>query len=249
MLPPKVELRLLSNRDGKATLRAVADSRSKTQPIIALRLMQDGRGLSDDQYRVVVPSALHAEKEWTIELAPGQHDLKVLAHTPAVAAFSNSVMVEAPVQESQKPRLHMLAVGVNEYRDKELALRFAVNDAKQLLEAFQQNCVGKENRHRAIVPHILVNADATRERVVQELKAMKQEAKPGDLAVFFFAGHGVTEKGQFYLLTVETDLKDIPKSTLSGAELLDPRRHALPGVGDPRRLSFGQGGVGVRPRD
>jgi len=47
----------------------------------------------------------------------------------------------------------------------------------------------------------------------------KNGAKPGDLVVFFYAGHGVAEGREFYLLTAGVDPNDLPKTCLSGSDL------------------------------
>ena len=52
-----------------------------------------------------------------------------------------------------------------------------------------------------------------------KLAAVRKKVKPRDLLVFFFAGHGVREGREFFLLTHDADLKKLGKTALSGSQL------------------------------
>jgi uncharacterized caspase-like protein len=47
----------------------------------------------------------------------------------------------------------------------------------------------------------------------------KNKDTPGDLVVVFFAGHGVVQGGEFYLLTQEARTDDLKNTALSGKDL------------------------------
>src|SRR5262249_47062361 len=51
------------------------------------------------------------------------------------------------------------------------------------------------------------------------LEKLRKQVKPQDLAVVFFAGHGVREKGNFYLLMVKSRLNALAATALSGDDL------------------------------
>ncbi len=81
--------------------------------------------------------------------------------------------------------IYALSVGVNEY-DHEKPLRGAVADALDLRQAAV--AMGAK---RATV---LLNRDATRERIQAELESMLRDASKGDTLIFTYAGHGAQEE-------------------------------------------------------
>src|SRR5262249_55155419 len=69
---------------------------------------------------------------------------------------------------------------------------------------------------------LLLDDKATRPAVLDAIHAVKKQARPGDLFVFSFAGHGLREGEEFYLLTHEADSADarsLGKTALSGRAL------------------------------
>jgi hypothetical protein len=165
-----------------------------------------------------------------VALPPGKHELKVLVRGKDTADVSNAVVVKTDVPEDEKPRLFCVPVGINYNWGGPLAppkLNAAEHDAENLLKALKDNCTGKGNHFRVVEGKPLLGQAATREAVLKRLQDVRRKgakpgdkgAKPGDLVVLFFACHGVAEKGGFFLLTADANLKDIPKTALSGADL------------------------------
>jgi uncharacterized caspase-like protein len=54
---------------------------------------------------------------------------------------------------------------------------------------------------------------------LDSIAAVRGKVKPNDLFVVFFAGHGVKEKDEFYLLTVEAQVGTLDKTALPGKSL------------------------------
>jgi uncharacterized caspase-like protein len=114
--------------------------------------------------------------------------------------------------------MHLVPIGINYGHDPTLKLDFAAADAKAIADAFKQGCKGP--LFADVKGEPLVNEQAKRKAVLDALAALrKQPPKPNDLVVIFFAGHGVKEKDQFYLLTVEAKTNDLAKTALSGEDL------------------------------
>jgi WD40 repeat protein len=225
LLPPKAKLELLAKSERKVTVKASAEG-NKTQPVKALRLLLDGRSFPDGQYSHEVKPGDKPEVVWKdIELPPGKHELKLLVRGPDTADVSEPLVIPVPVPVGLRPRLHLVCVGINDYADKQLNLKAAENDATSVFEAFAKHCAGKDNRFGQVTgDKPLLNAK--REAVLKALGDVRavHKAKPGDLLVFFFAGHGVRDDktGEFFLLTQEANTKNLAKTAISGKEL-----HAL----------------------
>jgi hypothetical protein len=84
------------------------------------------------------------------------------------------------------PRLRAVLVGVDEYESASVpALQGCVNDVA-LVRWLLKVCFGVPNEDIRVV----VNQRATKANIVHRLEAMIRASEPGDLAVFYFSGHG-----------------------------------------------------------
>ncbi len=227
MLPPKATIQLVGKTGQKVKVKVTATAEDG-QPIKVLRLMLDGRGLPDEKYTRTLPPTNKAEVEWEVELPPGKHELETLVRGEYSSDLSNTLQVDNPLPAKDKPILYCLSIGINYDWDPklkaQLGLKAAEGDATRFLKAIQDNCAGPNNRFQKVVPTPLVGKAATRKAVVDALHNFRRQgARPGDLVVLYFAGHGVIDgKGSdrgFYLLTADAEPNNIPKTALGSAEL------------------------------
>ncbi len=224
ILPPRCELQQVGQTAGRVQVRAVATSHVKAKPVISMRLLLDGRPLAGGVGQKSGNSGQQAEATWDIEIPAGSHELKLLARNEDSSAVSAPLTVTAPKSVSQQPVLHRLCVGLNEYQLPALNLGSAAKDATDVFAALEQHCVGPENRFGTAKGAVLTNKAATRSTVLQAIGEIRKVAKPGDLVVFLFAGHGIKQQDEFYLMTHEAD----PSSSLKGKSLSgDDLRRAL----------------------
>jgi WD40 repeat protein len=220
LLPPQATLAIIDDKNlPKVKLKATAQAAAKGQPVTSLQLRVDGRPLPEGQGVIDLKAGQEkAEAEWEVELPPGEHELKVQAHSRDVAGFSPAVPISVPVAASDQPTLHLIAVGINDYRGS-LHLNCAVDDARGLVTAFPRCCAGKSNLFGEAKVKPLLDKAATRQAILDALKASHQAVKPGDLLVFSFAGHGIKQGKKFYLLTHDTDPENVAGTGLSGEDL------------------------------
>jgi WD40 repeat protein len=217
-LPPQATLEVIDQTAlPRVKIKARATAAAKDQPVVALRLLVDGRPLPGKEGVADFGAGKAAvDEEWTVTLPEGKHTLTVLARGPEVSGVSEPVEV-ANVNPTQLPLLRVLAVGVSKYQDPALNLDFADADAKALAGAFVAS-TKKGDLFRDVEPITLLNDKATQPGVLAALKELRK-AKPNDLAVVFFAGHGVKQKEAYYLLTTEAKLGALDKTALSGDDL------------------------------
>ena len=132
-------------------------------------------------------------------------------------------------------QLHLLIIGVNTYRNPKYNLNYAVPDAtavQDLAQAKAGNIFTKVN------VTTLFNDNATRPAILEAFAAIAQKSGPGDVFVFYYAGHGVMSsdaRPEFFLAPHElTQLygadDQLRAKAISSAELLA----AGPGIPDPR---------------
>lgn len=159
-----------------------------------------------------------------LPLAPGRNVITAAVYDRANKQASEPVQAVVTVQPSGvKPTLHVLAVGVTNYRDGTLAkgVRFAADDAVAFARTLKRH--GLAEVEAVTEPVLLTDQRATRERIVGELEAFAQKVRPADLFVLYLAGHGTSlEDGEYYYLPWGlryTGQAAIKEQALSGPQL------------------------------
>lgn len=223
--PPRVwiispEKNLASNQ-AQLQVKAAAESTGK-HAVTSLLLLLDGRPFEGQRG---VPGADAArpgkvEKDWTVTLTPGTHRLTVLAKSDVSTAMSQPVEVTYtpphPVEtRDTRPNLYVLAIGINAYPG-DLQLDCAVNDATGVSKTLQTRSEPLFHVKCKILP----DREATRDGILQGLGWLKGQMKPHDVALLFYAGHGYNdEAGRFYMLSIDMDVDNLDKTTVTGEEL------------------------------
>lgn len=222
VLPPSAKLALVEQRGASVKLKATASSGSKDKPIQSMRLMLDGRPLPQGQGVWNFAKDQEAAAEIDFEIPGGLHEFKLLVKTEDGATISEPQIVKGPKVPGMQPTIHRVCIGVNDYDDPGLKLSSATKDAEAVFAALQADCVGPNNRFGAAEGELLLNKNASRERVKAAIETVRKKAKPGHLVVVFFAGHGIQKDKSFYLLTREADVtKDLEGNSISGKDLKD----------------------------
>lgn len=102
---------------------------------------------------------------------------------------------------SEKPDLHIVAIGVTEYQNQAMNLFYPVKDATDFLNMYRS----QRERYGQLHIHRLMNQEATVEKI-QALKETLQKTRVDDQVILFYAGHGlVDEQLDYYLATYDTD--------------------------------------------
>jgi WD40 repeat protein len=104
-----------------------------------------------------------------------------------------------------KPRLFVLAVGVNDYYDSRLKLNFAVPDAQAMAASFEKAGSGFYQSVKAVT---VLDADVTRANLEKVFAQLATEVKTSDVFVFFVAGHGRTLDGHYFFLPQDFRYRD-----------------------------------------
>lgn len=222
LLPPRAALLLVKQSGTSVQVRGEATAESSERPIQSLRLLLDGKAIPGTTGQYTVKPGQPAATTWEIDLPPGPHEFKLLAKDGEGAAVSEPLRVVGPRSAAQQPTLHRLCVGVGQYRNRAYNLDSAARDAVDLYAALERHCVGPGNRFGRVAGQLLTDAEATRENVLSAMTAIRKAAKPGDLVVFQFAGHGVRQESQYYLMTTEADPSlPLGGKSISGKDLRD----------------------------
>lgn len=219
--PPRV--RLLSPRDGMTTregqIHLLAQVVSpNSMPITEVKVLVNGRPVSGKGVSVV--AAEDAERKEAsfsraVGLLPGENEIAVLARNEVAASSPIMVRVfyEAPAKVLKaRPNLHLLSIGISDYKDPNLSLRYADRDARAFAELWLSQ-VGPvyENIHKTL----LLNEEATADRVREALRNLGESVRQRDMAVIFISAHGIRNRQlEYYLATHEIDPENPDKTGL-----------------------------------
>ena len=123
---------------------------------------------------------------------------------------------------TKKPNLYVLTVAVNQYRDADLRLRYAVPDAKFISEGFSNK---KKSLYQNIFTFNLFDGQVTKEGIKSLFEKLSSQVQADDVFVFYLAGHGVTydEDGDYYYLPSDfryRNAQDIQKQGVSKKDLI-----------------------------
>ncbi len=203
---------------------------------VAARITDRGKGIGRIEWRLngVTASVMTApagpgpdyDVKQELALDPGENRVEVIAYEGrnllASLPARTTIAYDGPA-DSVKPKLFVLAIGINAYEDNGWAppgadhveyfapLDLAVGDAQTFAAEMQKAGAGLYGDGNVRVRTAL-DAEATAaglDRIVQE---MSGEIGPRDTFVFFAAGHGYSLDGRFYLIPQDYNGGTSPKA-------------------------------------
>jgi WD40 repeat protein len=224
-LPPIVEI--LSPRSGDTLVNTgrvniTIGIKDRGSRIAEVRIFQNGKLLFPEEFKNL-PSAqgFTILRDYTLQMLPGKNELKVVAIN-GDKTESNPVSVNVDYKAVEvKTSLHILALGVNDYLNKEYNLPYAKTDAQEVVKMLVANAAGAYDN---VYKYELYDAQVRKEAVQALFKQATEKAQRQDVFVFFYAGHGkaVTseEASTFYLVMQDVkNEQDLESRGLSAKEL------------------------------
>jgi WD40 repeat protein len=203
-LPPVVNI--MSPLDGseiassEATvqfaLRPLSD-----EPITAVKTLVDGRPAMA-QRGIQVKSA-HTVRTVRVPIPEKDVQITLIAENRFGSSEPATIRLrwKGPPKAEEfviRPKLYILAVGISAYRDSDLSLQLPAKDAQDFVQTLIRQ---KEKLYRDVVPRILLNERATKEELLDGLEWIIRETTSHDVAIVFFAGHGINDpNGTYYFL-------------------------------------------------
>lgn len=197
---PALRLRSAANvttdEDGQYTpeveVQALGDIRA-SRPRLVVRI--DGVEVRDARWNAPVLTPPQRVILPMLKLSEGEHRVSVeLVDGRGVASPAVTARVKVPPSRQRaQGTLHLLAVGVSQYHDSSLNLKFAATDAEAMVAKVRER--GGALFGQKVVAKALTNANATVAKIDATLSEMANNAKPHDTFLLYFAGHGVTVGG------------------------------------------------------
>jgi WD40 repeat protein len=156
-----------------------------------------------------------------LETVPGENEVSIAAFNGGNTVQSNMKTVRFNSSaKSDDPRLYILSIGIDRYRDSAVNLKYAVKDAKDLeekLKAQSATLYKPQNIHYTL----LTDGEATKANITGKIDDMSKIIKPNDGFILFAAGHGVLLQNQYYLLTHDFNGQVGGESMISSNEIVE----------------------------
>jgi WD40 repeat protein len=206
--PPVV--RVISPHDRSSQnneqLTVTVQATDKGGGIDEIRLYHNGKLLDGTQRGFIKIEKVGNEvtQKFTLTLVNGENRIKATAfNKQRIESIPSEILINYKAADQVKPNIYILAVGINEYINPRYNLNYAKNDASAFVKALQDGASGIFNK---VTESILNDSKATRKGILEEIQKIKSQARPEDVFVFYYAGHGVmssgsdSEKSEFYLV-------------------------------------------------
>jgi WD40 repeat protein len=144
-------------------------------------------------------------KTYAVEMANERNEFKVkVVNFQKIESRADELVIEYTGEVIASSTLHILAVGINKYKNAAYNLNYAQPDAYSFVEKLNE-------RSRTIFKSVnrveIYDEEATKENITTGFKAMIARAKPEDVFMFYYAGHGTLDEennDEYYL--VPTDI-------------------------------------------
>jgi len=119
---------------------------------------------------------------------------------PPESASSNAALPPAISKKPTaplKPVLHLLAIGINRYRDKSLWLNYAISDCKAFVAEMRKTA---EPLFESVTQALLFDDQVTYQGLQTAFNKAQASIDPQDVFILYLAGHGITLDGRYYFL-------------------------------------------------
>ncbi|MCB1657202.1 MAG: SEL1-like repeat protein, partial [Pseudomonadales bacterium] len=164
------------------------------------------------------------QRTFTLKLPQGTHKITIEAYNAenlGAKVAKLETTITSTYQKPYKPRLHAVVIGIDQYKNSQLKLNYAVSDAKAIYTKLQ-NQVG--SLYDAGVITLLTDKTQTSKSAIEAaITNISKNIQLGDVFVLYVAGHGINYPSSgYYMLSADTlqTSEDRVKDTSIGREQL-----------------------------
>jgi WD40 repeat protein len=144
-------------------------------------------------------------KTYAVEMVNERNEFRVkVMNFQKIESRSDELVIEYTGEVIATSTLHILAVGINKYKNESYNLNYAQPDAFSFVEKINERSKGI---FKGVNRVEIYDEEATKENITTGFKAMIARAKPEDVFMFYYAGHGTLDEEnneEYYL--VPTDI-------------------------------------------
>lgn len=176
-----------------------------------VRAFVNGSAVADSTGRAieVVEAGAVPARTLHLRLVPGSNDVQVIAFNADGSVHSNPVhaQVKASYSAPHAPQLYALVVGIQDFQNARLDLKYSVADANAIAQLLQKRAAPLFEK---VHVEALVTSQATTKAAITEALGRYRAIEPGDVFVFYVASHGTVEGAdlanrQYFLIPSNVD--------------------------------------------
>jgi hypothetical protein len=236
--PPNVEFEIIDDTKNRGVILEdsnLSDSAVKVRisavntggGIKELRLFNNRKLVADTIFRNI---EFNAKVEFIcyITLMQGRNQLEAIgvANDNTLSKPESITRYVKEQKDALKPDLHILGIGINDYKKSSYDLSFCVRDMRSFVDTLKMTSSAIFD---SIYTYTLVNDLATKANFRTSLDSVASIAKPEDVFILFYAGHGIAHDSgidnSFYFVTHDVMQMEDPANCeeygFSGIELKD----------------------------
>lgn len=208
-MPPLV--RIISPEDGQILnqrdIEVVIEATDQGGGIEDIRLFHNDKRIIGDESDNKGMKQIHKiQKKFSITLVSGINTLKATAFSKD-RTESNPYMIKIKVDLAKATfDMFIVAVGINSYKNSNYNLRYCISDAQAMVTILSEK--GK-SIFRNIRLQTIFDEQATRAGIESALKRVEREARPEDVFIFYYSGHGAMDEDNMDFYFVLYDVTNI----------------------------------------
>lgn len=168
-----------------------------------VRLYLNGSAIVLDRTRNLVVTAVPGQAQvfsYKVRLVSGKNSVRAIAFNVENSMQSTDALHEIVASiVAKKPSLHALIIGIQDYENPKLTLKYPVADARLMAATLRERAPGLFEGVNVV--ELTTRAQTTKDAITRTLKEMSGKVRPDDLFVFFVASHGTVDDGQYFLIT------------------------------------------------
>ncbi len=215
-LPPSVIIELddASPAGRRGIKRVKIEAKGQGGGINEVRLYHNGKRVTLDRVVQEIEERTEAGlpkvvKTYQVELSPGRNILDAIAlNRERLESNPASTEAEGDPGLGKGPVLHVIAIGVNEYKNPSLNLQYAQDDADSVKTFFESV---KAHPYREASITCLMNQHATKAGIIQAIRELRY-VPAQDTALVYLAGHGGAAGDSWYFAPYEVEELENPES-------------------------------------
>lgn len=224
--PPTVRVAVLPSGEGKAELlmRLTDNGAGVMNP----RIFHNGKSIALAGENLTLPSGKNQSTTYRqlVDLVAGPNTFTATASNKDKLEADPHTAEIFSEHASRSSVCHILAVGINEYKNPKLSLNYAKPDAQTFGRLMDDKAT---NLFKSIELHALYDKDATKEKILSTLDELKDEVHQEDVFIFYYAGHGSMVDNQFYFIPTEAlrlyDAGSLSKEAIEAVVLQEKFKH------------------------
>jgi len=223
--PPKIRIADLSPKSAEALLKLSVSLTDTGGGVGNLLVSINGVAVLQETSKARALTLKSTDEDWktiNIRLVSGVNKISIVAMNAEGTMSSDPVVREVlgEFKEVRRPTLHALVVGIQEFNNPKLALKYSAADADLFAATITQN--GKDLYEQVKITKLTGKAATSKDNIFKAIETIRHDVGPDDLFVFYVASHGTVDDGDYFLVTSNvgaTTTASLRKDAISQNEL------------------------------